>query len=45
MSNAAIWRVRMRDLARRGRFRPLSRPHDGLATGVLFATGERPQGV
>ena len=50
MVDATISRVRMRDLARRGRCRPArwglasARPRS-CAPGVRFAAGERPRGV
>jgi hypothetical protein len=41
-SDATISRVRMRDLARRGRFRPDLGRFAASPPGVRFATGERP---
>jgi hypothetical protein len=45
MVDATTSRVRLRDLARPGRFRPDARPRSGLASGVRFATRQRHRGV
>ena len=45
MVDATTSRVRLRDLARPGRFRPDARPRSGLASGVRFAPGKRHRGA